>query len=160
MRRTMFRVLSQTAITYRTSPLSDGHAGRVHGGDRLPWVADVDNFAPLRSLDWQVHVYGRASDQAKQVAVTHGLPLRELAYTGDAETAGLERDAAYLVRPDGYVAVAAGPSARDVDDYARRRLERPLGRGDYGAPAPPSVPGMPAPGIPPSDSGGASSLKP
>jgi hypothetical protein len=35
----------------------------VHGGDRLPWVPNAsatgsDNFAPLTSLDWQVHVYG------------------------------------------------------------------------------------------------------
>ena len=35
-------------------------AGAIHAGDRLPWVAaepdGSDNFAPLASLDWQVHV--------------------------------------------------------------------------------------------------------
>ena len=32
----------------------------VHGGDRLPWAgkSGIDNFAPLRSLDWQLHIYG------------------------------------------------------------------------------------------------------
>jgi hypothetical protein len=37
-RRITFRTISQTAINYRRSILSDGHAGAVHGGDRLPWV--------------------------------------------------------------------------------------------------------------------------
>jgi len=59
----MFRTVSQTAVNYRGSSLSAGRAGAVHGGDRLPWVKtglnlDEDNFAPLASLDWQIHVYG------------------------------------------------------------------------------------------------------
>jgi 2-polyprenyl-6-methoxyphenol hydroxylase-like FAD-dependent oxidoreductase len=37
-RRFMFRTVSQTAVNYRGSSLSEGHAGTVHGGDRLPWV--------------------------------------------------------------------------------------------------------------------------
>src|SRR2546427_5031678 len=53
VRRFMFRTISQTAVNYRGSPLSEGRAGSVHGGDRLPWVradvngADGDNFTPL-----------------------------------------------------------------------------------------------------------------
>ncbi len=35
-RRIMFRTVSQTAVNYRESSLSEGHAGEVHGGDRLP----------------------------------------------------------------------------------------------------------------------------
>ena len=38
-RRFMFRTISQTAVNYRGSRLSEGRAGTVHGGDRLPWVA-------------------------------------------------------------------------------------------------------------------------
>jgi 2-polyprenyl-6-methoxyphenol hydroxylase-like FAD-dependent oxidoreductase len=54
----LFRKISQVEIRYTDSPLSEGKAGKVHGGYRLPWTGpDVDNFAPLRSLDWQVHVY-------------------------------------------------------------------------------------------------------
>ncbi|HSR76378.1 MAG TPA: FAD-dependent monooxygenase, partial [Xanthobacteraceae bacterium] len=47
MRRFAFRTVSQTMINYRGGPLSRGAAGRVHGGDRLPWVAvdGADNFA-------------------------------------------------------------------------------------------------------------------
>src|SRR5947207_2465291 len=66
MRRLLFRTISQTSLNYRGSSLSEGRAGMVHGGDRLPWVkADgngvgADNFTPLKSLDWQIHVYGVA----------------------------------------------------------------------------------------------------
>jgi FAD binding domain len=38
VRRFMFRTISQTAMHYRSSPLSEGRAGRLRGGDRLPWV--------------------------------------------------------------------------------------------------------------------------
>ena len=57
-----FRLVSQTRINYRGSPLSEGTVGRVHGGDRLAWVetADGGNFDPLKSLDWQIHIYGQA----------------------------------------------------------------------------------------------------
>src|SRR5205809_3671030 len=42
-RRFMFRTISQTAVNYRGSSLSEGRAGTVHGGDRLPWLqADVN----------------------------------------------------------------------------------------------------------------------
>ena len=70
-RRFMFRTVSQTAVNYRGSRLSEGHVGAVHGGDRLPWVASAlngsDNFAPLTSLDWQVHVYGDATREMQAV---------------------------------------------------------------------------------------------
>jgi 2-polyprenyl-6-methoxyphenol hydroxylase-like FAD-dependent oxidoreductase len=63
VRRFLFRVLSQIGVNYRNSPLSVGRAGRVRGGDRLPWVETEvgnDNFIPLASPTWQVHVYGEA----------------------------------------------------------------------------------------------------
>src|ERR1700722_16541226 len=62
VREFMFRTVSQITLSYRGGPLSRGAAGHVRGGDRLPWVATdgTDNFAPLASMDWQVHVYGSA----------------------------------------------------------------------------------------------------
>jgi 2-polyprenyl-6-methoxyphenol hydroxylase-like FAD-dependent oxidoreductase len=60
-RRFVFRTVSQIVVNYRGGPLSVGSAGRIEGGDRLPWVRfpnGSDNFAPLASVDWQVHVYG------------------------------------------------------------------------------------------------------
>src|SRR2546427_616250 len=51
-RRYMFRVVSQTAIEYRKSPLSEGQDGRVHGGDRLPWVEDRTATTSRRWSRW------------------------------------------------------------------------------------------------------------
>jgi 2-polyprenyl-6-methoxyphenol hydroxylase-like FAD-dependent oxidoreductase len=123
VRSEMFRLVSQTRINYRHSPLSDGSAGDVHGGDRLPWAGEsgVDNFAPLASLDWQVHVYGEAGAALGDEANRRGVALHELAWTDGAEEAGLERDAVYLVRPDGYVAMArSGQETEALRDYLER----------------------------------------
>lgn len=108
-RRLMFRTLSQTRISYRQSALSAGSAGEVAGGDRLPWVraANYDNFAPLASLDWQIHVYGAAGEPLREAARDLGVELHKFAWTAEAEAAGLVRDALYLVRPDGHVALAS-----------------------------------------------------
>ena len=119
VRRAMFRAVSQTRIAYDDSLLSRGEAGEVAGGDRLPWVADVDNFAPLASLDWQLHIYGDPADPLREAAADHHIPLHGFPWTDGAEHAGLARDAAYLVRPDGYVALAdkaQDPAA--LHDYA------------------------------------------
>jgi 2-polyprenyl-6-methoxyphenol hydroxylase-like FAD-dependent oxidoreductase len=111
LRRLMFRTISQTSVNYRESPLSAGRAGAVHGGDRLPWVKtdsdeSKDNFAPLRSLDWQVHVYGEAASDVRALCGDRKLPLHVFAWRAEMKRAGLEANALYLVRPDGYVALA------------------------------------------------------
>ena len=109
VRRLMFRTVSQIWINYRRSALSAGTAGRVRGGDRLPWLPDVggaDNFAPLASLDWQVHVYGEPPNAIQSGCRELGIPLHRFSWTAVAERAGLLRGALYLVRPDGYVALA------------------------------------------------------
>jgi 2-polyprenyl-6-methoxyphenol hydroxylase-like FAD-dependent oxidoreductase len=117
VRRFAFRSVSQTMLNYRRSALSEGKAGSVRGGDRLPWVLpedaswDEDNFAPLASLDWQVHVYGKSSRKLALMCADLGLLLREFPWSSRAHRAGLAEKAAYLVRPDGYVALA-DPSAR------------------------------------------------
>jgi hypothetical protein len=126
-RRLMFRTVSQIGIRYRSSKLSAGQAGRVHGGDRLPWVPPENgqppagNFAPLSSLAWQVHVYGDATPGLTAACDTRGLPLHTFPWRSAMRTAGLQRGAAYLVRPDGYVALAdsaASPATlhRFLDD--------------------------------------------
>ena len=52
VRRLMFRTVSQIAVNYRASPLSEGWAGAVHGGDRLPWVNERRRReGQLRSAD-------------------------------------------------------------------------------------------------------------
>lgn len=49
VREYLFRAVSQTTLEYRHSPLSQGKAGEVHGGDRLPWLpgALADNYDSL-----------------------------------------------------------------------------------------------------------------
>jgi FAD binding domain len=112
VRRFMFRTVSQTAVNYRGSSLSEGRAGRVHGGDRLPWVPAApdgtasDNFAPLTSLDWQAHVYGDATSEVKAVCGLRKIQLCIFPWRREMGRAGLQRNAVYLVRPDGYVALA------------------------------------------------------
>jgi 2-polyprenyl-6-methoxyphenol hydroxylase-like FAD-dependent oxidoreductase len=117
VRRTLFKIVSETAISYRGSPLAKGAAGRAAGGDRLAWSghdsgpAGGDNFTPLVSLDWQVHVYGEPSVELEETCAARGIPLRSFGWRPDFWRAGLMRDAAYLIRPDGYIALAE-PNAR------------------------------------------------
>ena len=61
-REFMFRTVSQVMINYRNCALSEGRAGDVRGGDRLPWVRvdGLDNYDSLKAMAWQVHVYGSA----------------------------------------------------------------------------------------------------
>src|SRR4029453_16856547 len=119
-RRLAFRTLSQTAINYRSSALSEGCAGQVYGGDRLPWIAldkgghATDNFAPLASLIWQLHVYGAAAPEIHAVCGDRDLPLHEFRWEDAMKRAGFRRNALYLVRPDGYVALAAAEQSPTV----------------------------------------------
>ncbi|MEO8552439.1 MAG: FAD-dependent monooxygenase [Kofleriaceae bacterium] len=111
VRELAFRTISQLDLRYRESPLSAGRAGKIRGGDRLPWTGD--NFAPLATLAWQLHVYGEVPDSTRTACVALQLPLHQLAWTDACHAAGLARDAAYLVRPDGYVALAAAHLSPD-----------------------------------------------
>jgi 2-polyprenyl-6-methoxyphenol hydroxylase-like FAD-dependent oxidoreductase len=125
-RRFMFRTISQLAIQYRGSSLSEGRAGAVHGGDRLPWVPaienDRDNFAPLTSLTWQVHVYGEAAREIEAVCHERTLPLHVFPWRQAMSRTGLQRNALYLVRPDGYVAFAhPSGGAMAMTDYLDAR---------------------------------------
>ena len=111
-RRLAFRTVSQIGVQYRQCPLSAGAAGDVHGGDRLPWVPlpgdeRADNFAPLRSLRWQMHVYGRADASIERYCAERRFELQVFPWREEMARAGFARDAFYLVRPDGYVASAS-----------------------------------------------------
>jgi hypothetical protein len=112
VRRLLFKTISQTRIHYRHSRLSEGRAARIRGGDRLPWVSygDHDNFDPLTSLGWQVHVYGEAASDLRRACEARNVPVHAFPWDAGAATAGLARGAVYLVRPDGYVAMAALPA--------------------------------------------------
>jgi hypothetical protein len=113
-------MVSQITLNYRDGPLSAGKAGRVHGGDRLPWapVEGEDNFASLAAMVWQVHVYGTASEDLVRWCDREGLPLHVFAWRPEHGTAGLTQNALYLLRPDSYVAlVDPGGSAAALEQY-------------------------------------------
>ena len=128
-RRWLFRTVSQISIDYRASAISVGSAGRVHGGDRLPWVPldgrrGADNFASLQSVEWQVHVYGDADKSLADACRLLGLTLTTFAWSAAAQRAGLARGATYLIRPDGYVALAAAsdPATRLAEYLGARGI--------------------------------------
>jgi 2-polyprenyl-6-methoxyphenol hydroxylase-like FAD-dependent oxidoreductase len=129
VRRLMFRTVSQTLVNYRASGLSEGRAGAVRGGDRLPWVPALepsgeDNFAALSPSAWQVHVYGNPRASLRDACMRRRLPLRVFDWRPAIRRTGLQRDAAYLVRPDGYVALASSKATgSDLDRYIDRHLQ-------------------------------------
>ncbi|HEX5475849.1 MAG TPA: FAD-dependent monooxygenase [Vicinamibacterales bacterium] len=132
VRQFVFRTVSQIGIQYRESPLSEGAAGAVQGGDRLPWVplpSGDDNFSPLTSLAWQVHVYGEPRAALVQACASRRIPLHGFPWVPAMDRCGLIRDAAYLVRPDGYVAMADRRSdPRRLTDYFDTQGLRPGAR--------------------------------
>lgn len=108
-REYMFSAVSQMAISYRDSPISEGSAGAVKGGDRLPWAPTpiADNFEPLRTIGWQLHVYGAPSAVLENWSQCNMITLHAFSWHDAYEKAGLAKDAMYLMRPDMYVALAA-----------------------------------------------------
>jgi 2-polyprenyl-6-methoxyphenol hydroxylase-like FAD-dependent oxidoreductase len=120
VKRSMFGAASQTRIAYHDSALSQGHLGHLRGGDRLPWVESLDNFAPLASMQWQIHVYGQANDALQRQAEALDLPLHAFGFDAETEEAALAQDAAYLIRPDGYIAlILTDQDATALDVYVK-----------------------------------------
>jgi hypothetical protein len=91
----------------------------------MDWSDDYrDNFAPLISLDWQIHVYGEAMPQMRALCHERRLPLHVFPWRPKMKRAGLRRNAAYLVRPDGSGALAdaAGSAAAVASYFDARQL--------------------------------------
>jgi 2-polyprenyl-6-methoxyphenol hydroxylase-like FAD-dependent oxidoreductase len=127
-REFLFRTVSQVTLNYRGMPLSQGVAGHVHGGDRLPWAHDGegDNYEPLRQPGWQVHVYGDTSDEMIAWCVEHHLPIHVFDWRPAFEAAGLGRNGFYLLRPDTYVAIADNSAdPKVIERYFRDQGIRP-----------------------------------
>jgi hypothetical protein len=58
-----------------------------------------------------VHVYGEAPADLSTACAARGLALHALPWSERAGRVGLAKDAAYLIRPDGYVALAGAARA-------------------------------------------------
>ncbi len=90
-RTAQFRLVSQTRIAYPHSALSVGKGGRIGGGDRLPFLERPDNFKPLDSLDWQIHIFGSATDELKAISNQRRVPIHSFEYDSEAQSAGFAR---------------------------------------------------------------------
>ncbi len=117
-----FRTVSQINLNYRGGPLSEGKAGAVHGGDRLPWVATEDNHAFLLDPTWQIHVYGDDRPDLSAWCEDRRLALHVFSWKPQYGDAGIVQNAVYLIRPDSYVAFAdpsgsTGAIARYFDSH-------------------------------------------
>jgi 2-polyprenyl-6-methoxyphenol hydroxylase-like FAD-dependent oxidoreductase len=105
-RELAFRTVSQTLINYRGMALAHGKAGKVSGGDRLPWVKGSENYRSLKEMIWQLHVYGEAKPALRQWCEHNKVLLTLFPWDQAYGEAGLSQDAAYLIRPDMYVGLA------------------------------------------------------
>ena len=61
-----------------------------------------------------MHVYGTVVTELRAVCAERHLGLHEFGWQPAMERAGLRRDALYLLRPDGYVALAAPEQSATV----------------------------------------------
>jgi 2-polyprenyl-6-methoxyphenol hydroxylase-like FAD-dependent oxidoreductase len=105
-REYLFRTVSQTLINYRGGMLSEGKAGAVRGGDRLPWIAGSENYKSLAQMIWQLHIYGTPCAGIKEWCETNSVMLTCFQWDKRYAEAGLAEDGVYLLRPDSYVALA------------------------------------------------------
>lgn len=119
-----FKTVSQTQVNYRGSLLSAGKTGAIQGGDRLPWVqtGGGENYKPLQSVDWQLHLYGETTPSLRKFADKNAMVLHEVKWTPDMGKSGIQKNSVFLVRPDGYIAVAGTPQEVDkmqafLDEY-------------------------------------------
>ncbi|MDQ0205486.1 2-polyprenyl-6-methoxyphenol hydroxylase-like FAD-dependent oxidoreductase [Alkalicoccobacillus murimartini] len=122
-RKLAFRMMSQIHIRYRKSILSHGKSGRLRGGDRLPWLdpSAADNYEALQSGDWQVHIYGEASENVKSFAQNTSISLKNWPWHSSMKKAGFTKDTLYLIRPDGHLAfISDNQNLSKLQDYIDR----------------------------------------
>ena len=125
MRRFMFRTVSQTAVNYRESSLSEGRAGAVHGGDRLPWVkATAGRRRQLRAAD----VARLAGPRVRATLLTRFLRSARNAHSRCTSFRGRWRaivpassaTPCISYSPDGYVGLAAPEATPEaLTSYSR-----------------------------------------
>ncbi len=137
--------LSQLALSYRDSPLSanSAHGGTLHAGDRVPDMAVrsrtaggswldarlLDLLDPSRFTLLVAHADEASTFDAglRRASAMYGALSKtiELAPTrGDADAALGRQGSVFLVRPDGYLALASGSrsAARKLEEWHQRWL--------------------------------------
>ncbi|EJP65021.1 monooxygenase, FAD-binding protein [Beauveria bassiana ARSEF 2860] len=131
IRHRAFCGLSQFVLDYTGTALAGGGAaagggGTIRAGERVPWVkiGGQDNHDSLQHIEWQLHVYGTASEQlvAWCKGDNNGMRLTVFEWVAEYGSAGFIKDAAYLLRPDTYVAlIDAEADPRNIEQYFLER---------------------------------------
>jgi len=88
---------------YPYSPLRKGFNRELAEGDRLPCVEGLNNFEPLKYLDWHIQIYGLASNDLEACAKSLDLAMFTFPFIPEILANGLIQDTAYLIQPDGYI---------------------------------------------------------
>jgi hypothetical protein len=139
VQRRAFRIISQTGIHYRSSPLSltlDGFAsGAPQAGDRFPWLkvklgangAVEDLFKTLDDTRFNLIVFGQAAPPEQTLGLGDLLRVCTVADDSgnDAELlrARIPRPSFYLLRPDGHVGLCGTrPEPGALTRYVAERL--------------------------------------
>lgn len=137
VQRLAFRTVSQTAIAYRASPLSQDEPGlpddAPRAGDRFPWLqvqlrADgpvEDLFAALDDRHFHLLVFGPPSGSVptlERLIVPHLVPAT-LRNDEALRRARIPQPSAWLLRPDGHVALCGlRLDAAAIGRYVAERL--------------------------------------
>jgi 2-polyprenyl-6-methoxyphenol hydroxylase-like FAD-dependent oxidoreductase len=132
MQRLAFRAVSQTAIEYRKSALSQTldrlPAGAPQAGDRFPWLRlklgsdgpAEDLFQKFDDLGVDLFLFGQslpAGAGAFGVLVRVHVVPNDPANDAALKRAGIAQPSFYLVRPDGHVGLCGG--VIDADEVRR-----------------------------------------
>jgi 2-polyprenyl-6-methoxyphenol hydroxylase-like FAD-dependent oxidoreductase len=127
-RMEIFRRGSQLVCSYRgASTLNQTSQGSemVQPGDRLPWVKTElgDNFWTLRDICWQIHVYGEPTMGLEEWRKNKHVRLAVFQWDEKHGNVGLKKGAAYLLRPDHYIAgIFEGDDLKsELDEYFSMR---------------------------------------
>jgi hypothetical protein len=77
-----------------------------------------------------VQVYGNVPPEVTALCEARSLPLHVFPWRPEMASAGVRRDAVYLVRPDGYVALAVEEEGAEAiaSYFAARRLATTIHR--------------------------------
>jgi len=139
IQRFAFRIVSQTGIQYRDSPLSDA-TDRLPGappraGDRFPWLRlklrgdgpIEDLFQSLDDTRFHLFAFGQPASLGTMSALgdllqVHAIP-DDSGNDAELARARIPRPSFYLLRPDGYIGLCGtGIDAAAVSRYIAERL--------------------------------------
>lgn len=95
-----FRRLSQIAINYRFSFLSQGSLGKIASGDRMPWIKNLGWPHPMK---WNARIFGKENIDLQNYFQQNDIEFKTYPWEISFEKCGISQNVLYLIRPDGYI---------------------------------------------------------